>query len=129
MCFSVSVIVVVVPVIQVQITQIVISRTQPQKLQETCNGGSSSSPETVKGADSNVLYSVEVLERNNDWVMVHCVGYSDDKDEWILANSLITLDSSQELASSPGSTQKLGKGPGVTCKDSCMCCVSSLCLE
>ena len=33
------------------------------------------------------------------------------------------------LASSPGPTQKSGKGPGVTCKYSRMCCVSSLCLE
>ena len=33
------------------------------------------------------------------------------------------------LALSPGPTQKSGKGPGVTCKDSCMCCVSSLRLE
>ena len=33
------------------------------------------------------------------------------------------------VASSPGPTQKLGKGPGVTCEDSCMCCVSSLHLE
>ena len=33
------------------------------------------------------------------------------------------------LASSPGPTQKSGKGPGVTCKNSCMCWVSSLHLE
>ena len=33
------------------------------------------------------------------------------------------------VASSPGPTQKSGKGPGVTCKDSRMCCVSSLRLE
>ena len=33
------------------------------------------------------------------------------------------------VASSPGPAQKLGKGPGVTCKDSHMRCVSSLCLE
>ena len=30
------------------------------------------------------------------------------------------------VASSPGPTQKLGKGPGVTCKLSCMCRVSIL---
>ena len=30
------------------------------------------------------------------------------------------------LASSPGPTQKLGKGPGHTCKNSCMYCVSTL---
>ena len=34
-----------------------------------------------------------------------------------------------ELASSPGSVQKSGKGPGHTCKNSRMCCVSSLHLE
>ena len=34
-----------------------------------------------------------------------------------------------DLASSPGPTQKSGKGPGVTCKNSRMCCVSSLRLE
>ena len=33
------------------------------------------------------------------------------------------------LALSPGPAQKSGKGAGVTCKDSCMCCVSSLRLE
>ena len=30
------------------------------------------------------------------------------------------------VASSPGPTQKSGKGPSVTCKNSRMCCVSSL---
>ena len=33
------------------------------------------------------------------------------------------------VASSSGPAQKSGKGPSVTCKDSQMCCVSSLCLE
>ena len=33
------------------------------------------------------------------------------------------------LASSPGPTRKMEKGPGHTCKTSCMYCVSSLCLE
>ena len=38
-------------------------------------------------------------------------------------------DSDKAVASSPGPTQKSGKGPGVTCKYSRMCCVSSLRLE
>lgn len=53
----------------------------------------------VKAADPNVLYRVEVLERDNERVKVHWIGYSDDKDEWIPANSLTTLDSSQECKS------------------------------
>ena len=52
-----------------------------------------------KAADPNVLYRVEVLERDNERVKVHWIGYSDDKDEWIPANSLTTLDSSQECKS------------------------------
>ena len=31
-----------------------------------------------------------------------------------------------DIASSPGPTQKSGKGPGVTCKNCHVCCVSSL---
>ena len=53
----------------------------------------------MKAADPNVLYRVEVLERYNEWVKVHWIGDSDDKDEWIPANSLTTLDSNQECKS------------------------------
>ena len=37
--------------------------------------------------------------------------------------------SDKAVLNAVGSTEKLGKGPGVTCKNSRMCCVSSLRLE
>ena len=37
----------------------------------------------VKAADPTALYKVEVLERENEQVKVHWVGYSHKKDEWI----------------------------------------------
>ena len=48
-----------------------------------------------------------------------------------LRNSCVmcTDDGGRGLASSPGPAQNLGKGPGHTCKNFRMCCVSSLCLE
>ena len=39
------------------------------------------------------------------------------------------MNHAMNTASSPCPTQTLGKGPGHTCKNSRMCCVSSLCLE
>ena len=40
-----------------------------------------------------------------------------------------TEDGGRGLALSPGPAQNLGKGPGHTCKNFCMCCVSSLRLK
>ena len=48
-------------------------------------------------AQSEGSYRVEVLERDDERVKVHWVGYSDDKDEWIPADSLTTLDSSHDI--------------------------------
>ena len=47
-----------------------------------------------------------------------------DQTWWRLPTQL-----NNEVASSPGPAQKSGKGPGVTCKNSRMCRVSSLRLE
>ena len=59
----------------------------------------------TKAADPNALYRVEVLERDNERVKVHWIGYSDDKDEWIPADSLTTLDKSSQECGSDGALQ------------------------
>ena len=50
----------------------------------------------MKAADPNALYRVEVLERRDDQVKVHWIGYTHKKDEWIAADSLTTLDEGAE---------------------------------
>ena len=48
----------------------------------------------TKTADPNTLYRVEVLERDDERVKVHWIGYSNDKDEWIPADKLTIWDKS-----------------------------------
>ena len=50
----------------------------------------------VKAADPNALYRIKVLERRDDHVKVHWIGYTHKNDEWIAADSLTTLDEGAE---------------------------------
>ena len=56
----------------------------------------------TKAADPDALYRVEVLERDDERVKVHWIGYSNDKDEWIPADELTTLDKSCQECGSDG---------------------------
>ena len=45
---------------------------------------------------------MHVLERDNERVKVHWIGYSNDKDEWIPADRLTALDKSSQECGSDG---------------------------
>ena len=68
------------------------------------------------------LFQVHILYKNGNKEV-------NSNNIFYLEKCIVVMEDASDLALSPGPAQKSGKGPGVNCKVSPMCCVSNLHLE